>query len=212
LLHGVRQRQANDSKWRARQLCVVQGRTERAACTFLESPKLAKGATVIYLAKCGEFYKIGFTKVDAKSRVAGMLTGNPYDIELVDTWPGSWQDEQALHEKFHFRKHRGEWFKLTEDDLAVLRREKLIASDDEPRRAAPPNPLALPDLKFPPGLRVSVPWPVGCNWCARLLDFVGEINYLVCDPCERKVPMGTIICNRERRKLVERVMREHALP
>ena len=76
---------------------------------------------MIYLVRCGPFYKIGYTRsCKAESRIKGLQTGNPYPIELVATWPGSQNDEIRLHHKFFERWERGEWFALSDDDLAEL--------------------------------------------------------------------------------------------
>lgn len=169
---------------------------------------------MIYLVKCGEFYKIGYTSArNADGRIAGMRTGNPYPITVVELWEGDRKAEEALHTAFAYRRTSGEWFALTDEDLARLRREMAAYVPDEKqpaRRAAPPDPLCLPDLKFPPGIDVEV-HGVGCTWCARWMRFVGEINYLICE-CGMKSPMGTIVCNRERRKAVEAVMFKHCVP
>jgi hypothetical protein len=171
---------------------------------------------VIYLIKCGEFHKIGFTggrKVEP--RLQSMQTATPYKLEVVGFWHGTENDEAALHATFAERRVRGEWFSLTAEDVERLRAlmdaKPVEVELPPPPRANPPNPMCLPDVKFADGARFEVDYPVGCGWCGRQLWFVGSINYLVCEPCDHKIPMGQIVCNTERRKAVEAAMLANAV-
>lgn len=68
----------------------------------------------VYLIKCKQFYKIGYTHRLA-SRVYAMRVNNPFDVEVVrviESYAAK-EIEEKLHiacAKYH---HRGEWFKLT---------------------------------------------------------------------------------------------------
>lgn len=75
------------------------------------------GRGVIYLAKCQDFYKIGHTTGDAEHRLSGLQTGNPFRIELVGTVPGTLSQERNLHYRFAHKRERGEWFKLSQEDV-----------------------------------------------------------------------------------------------
>jgi len=170
---------------------------------------------MIYLIKGGEFYKIGYTSGrEVGPRLSAMQTSNPYKLEAVGLWHGTENDEAALHAMFSERRVRGEWFTLTAEDVERLRAlmdaKPIEVELPPPPRAAPPSPQSLPEFAFPPGINVEVE-DVGCTWCGRWLHFIGEINYLVCAPCDRKVPMGTIICTPYRHKAVARTMAAHAL-
>lgn len=169
---------------------------------------------MIYVIKAGEFYKIGYTSGrKLEPRMSSMQTSNPYTLEAIGLWRGTESDEAALHAYYAHRRVRGEWFALTVDDVERIREIMEAKPVDvelpPPPRANPPDPKCLPELTFPSGLNVEVK-DAGCTWCGRWLHFVGEINYLVCEPCNRKVPMGNVICSPYRREAVERVMREHA--
>lgn len=172
---------------------------------------------MIYLAKSGDYFKIGYTcGRKADSRIKNMQTGNPYPITLVGLWEGSMNDEAALHAQFAHRRLHGEWFSLTADDIAALEmatQKRLVeAAQRKPkRRSLPPNPQCLPDLKFPDDIMVEVEGQMGCTWCGSPLYFTGTINYLTCRLCDRRVPMGTIICNAYRRRCVEAAMQACAI-
>src|SRR5712664_604855 len=75
---------------------------------------------VIYVARCQEFYKIGYTQSDPVKRLSSLQTGSPYRIELLGTTSGSQEDEQRLHEFFAPKRERGEWFRLTSDDVQSI--------------------------------------------------------------------------------------------
>lgn len=72
---------------------------------------------MIYLAKCGDYYKIGFTSGDVSKRISALQTGNPIPIQLVGTIPGDQKTETALHVRFSEKRVQGEWFTLDDDDV-----------------------------------------------------------------------------------------------
>lgn len=75
----------------------------------------------VYLMKCNEFYKIGFSQ-NVNGRVETLQIGNPYKIELLweDTVYNYMQIEEGLHKKFANKNHRGVWFKLDEEDVDYI--------------------------------------------------------------------------------------------
>lgn len=75
------------------------------------------GTGVIYLAKCQDFYKIGHTTSDPMQRLSTLQTGNPFRVELVGTIPGTIGQERGLHHKFARKRERGEWFRLSQEDI-----------------------------------------------------------------------------------------------
>jgi hypothetical protein len=75
---------------------------------------------VIYVARCVDRYKIGFTSGSADARIKSLQTGNPEMITLVGTIPGSPAEESNLHVKFHRKRVRGEWFTLTSEDIQSI--------------------------------------------------------------------------------------------
>lgn len=163
---------------------------------------------MIYLVKCGDFHKIGYTSgTRADDRIKAMQTGNPYPITLVHLWPGSMEDEARWHERFGHRRTTGEWFSLTEEDVANIC--AVSALFDTP--PTPPETLTMPAMMFEAGLKVEIDDMVGCSWCASPLLFIGDLDFLLCQRCDRKVPMKNVISNRARRTLVLRTIAEHAL-
>ena len=79
----------------------------------------------IYLLKCHQYYKIGVAK-DVKARLAGIQTGNPYPVELVEKFEVVYSAAGYLENLFHntfyrFGCHvRGEWFELSPGKVKVF--------------------------------------------------------------------------------------------
>lgn len=66
----------------------------------------------VYLIRSDNFIKIGYSE-SPLSRVSGMQTGNPYELQLIAVIPGDTGLESYLHERFADMRVRGEWFKET---------------------------------------------------------------------------------------------------
>jgi hypothetical protein len=75
----------------------------------------------IYLAlnKRNGFIKIGFSTQPA-TREATLQSEEP-EIEFIHIAKGSMRDEQDLHRRFENKRMRGEWFELSEDDIAQIK-------------------------------------------------------------------------------------------
>jgi hypothetical protein len=81
----------------------------------------------VYVARAGDYYKIGYSK-HPETRVLQMMTGNPV-IELVGVIDGSMEIEAEWHYVFRDKCVRGEWFRLTEEDVARVLHEEYSAED-----------------------------------------------------------------------------------
>lgn len=73
-------------------------------------------------------YKIGRTRTDINSRLHGLQTGNPREIQVVATskditYRQAQKLEKALHVKYIVRTIRGEWFRLTDKDVEDIVRQ-----------------------------------------------------------------------------------------
>ena len=79
----------------------------------------------VYLARCRGFYKIGWTEGNPADRVRQLQTGCPFPIELVGTIPATpAADTQWRTVIFKDKHERGDWFKLTLQDVQrVLRND-----------------------------------------------------------------------------------------
>ena len=78
----------------------------------------------VYVAEAGRHgHKIGYS-VDAEKRISGMQTGSVHELQIVHTIKTSRPQacEQWLHELFADKRLRGEWFSLTQGDLAIIMR------------------------------------------------------------------------------------------
>lgn len=70
------------------------------------------------------YVKIGMvndTSRDSQERLRDHQTGNPRDLELhhVTETPGPFRVERFLHQRFGPNRVRSEWFRLSDDELAV---------------------------------------------------------------------------------------------
>lgn len=95
---------------------------------------------VIYIAKCQEFYKIGHTTGDAEHRLSALQTGNPFRVELIGTIPGTVSQERNLHGRFAHKRERGEWFRLTQEDVDSILTTSL-------HLVPPPEKKSLPEQR-----------------------------------------------------------------
>lgn len=76
----------------------------------------------IYLLKCGEFLKVGFTAGSIDARLQNIRAGIPYQVDVLMTRAGSWEEEQEFHhEHTDFLCGYGgrEWY----HDTPVLRQD-----------------------------------------------------------------------------------------
>ena len=78
--------------------------------------------TVVYLIQVTgtAFFKIGFTS-DIHFRLASLKAANPMPLEVVATTRGARKLEGRFHRRFQLQRVRGEWFELSEDDVAAVR-------------------------------------------------------------------------------------------
>jgi len=97
--------------------------------------------------------KIGrTTRLDERVRDLG--TKLPYEPDLIHTIETNdiYWAEHHLHKFFHDKRIRGEWFNLTEEDIAMLKKlDKLVTWDPWPE-AFQPTVIYLED----PGGRVDL--------------------------------------------------------
>lgn len=80
---------------------------------------LLEGKAEIYLIKCEQYHKIGFS-TNSWQRFNDLNgTGMPFKLELV--YYGFMDDarklEKDMHKKFVDKRVKGEWFELTDEDI-----------------------------------------------------------------------------------------------
>lgn len=82
----------------------------------------ASGAGFVYLAKSGDFYKIGLA-VNVEERLKALRTSSPYPIALLHTirTPNMRRLEMTLHRAYAHKRAQGEWFALELADVATIR-------------------------------------------------------------------------------------------
>lgn len=68
---------------------------------------------IVYVihAQGTNFVKIGVT-TRLTSRLSAIRTGCPYPCAVAHTWPGAYQLESELHERFAAQRREGEWFEF----------------------------------------------------------------------------------------------------
>ena len=67
------------------------------------------------------YYKIGYTR-DPKDRLRTFANKLPFDVEylhLIET-DNTMRAEKLMHTVFAHRHARGEWYRLTESDIAII--------------------------------------------------------------------------------------------
>lgn len=91
-----------------------------------EVQEAARGGYV-YLVSCGEFTKIG-RAVNVKARLASIQNASPHECGLLFSAHTGAPDllEGMLHRQFKHLRHRGEWFRLSLEDVeAAINRMRL---------------------------------------------------------------------------------------
>lgn len=67
-------------------------------------------------------YKIGITKNEISVRLSALQTGNPYKINLVNSFQSKWASkvENYLHSYFKKNNVLNEWFILTDEEVNLF--------------------------------------------------------------------------------------------
>lgn len=78
---------------------------------------------VVYMLKADKYYKIGKAN-DFKRRLREIKLSLPFDVEEVHTIEAfhPYQAEQHWHKRFADKRRPGEWFVLSEEDVAEFKR------------------------------------------------------------------------------------------
>ena len=76
---------------------------------------------VVYIFKCGEFYKIGWA-TDYKRRCKELQVGNPFEIERYaykpfDSKRKAQKWEGKLHRQHKDKHFRGEWYRFSKEEI-----------------------------------------------------------------------------------------------
>jgi Meiotically up-regulated gene 113 len=81
----------------------------------------------IYVMESAGYYKIGWAKTNPRLRRMAVQCGNPLPVELVGVIEGTRMQESEWHDFFKANgKHvRGEWFDLTELEVAGVLHENI---------------------------------------------------------------------------------------
>jgi len=84
--------------------------------------KIMNGYIYIISMEKHNWYKIGISKIKPRNRIQSMQTGNPYNLEFVAIYfiHDCRNYEAKLHIDIIRHNIRGEWFELTDMELALL--------------------------------------------------------------------------------------------
>jgi antitoxin component HigA of HigAB toxin-antitoxin module len=111
----------------------------------------------VYFAHCeqAEAVKIGKAR-DVKSRLSMLQIGNPTSLELVEMIEdNSGKLEGLLHRWFRGKRIRGEWFRITPDDVrelvAKIKEHGTAFLDVKYSKTSTQKPVPRPRPHKPPG-------------------------------------------------------------
>lgn len=89
----------------------------------------------VYVMECAGFHKIGWAKTSPKRRRSALQVSNPLPVTLVGVIEGSKLVEAEWHLAFREKRVSGEWFALTEEDVARVLHDNTgidrVPGDDE---------------------------------------------------------------------------------
>jgi len=108
----------------------------------------------VYLMRVGEYHKIG-SSADPYTRLAHLASG-PLAPEVVHRIASRdrFKVENALQRRFAASRVRGEWFRLNDAEVAMIRKVgECHSPDDLPEELAPPRPRSPRPRGRPPKRR-----------------------------------------------------------
>jgi len=69
---------------------------------------------IYFIRSYNKFIKIG-TSVNSGRRLKELQTASPIDFKIKAVLDGSYKTEKGLHELFSHIRHKGEWFRYTDE-------------------------------------------------------------------------------------------------
>lgn len=128
----------------------------------------------VYFIQAGEGgpIKIGWTGGNPLARLRDLQTGNHEPLKLRGCFPGTFEDEQALHARFASSRMTGEWFKVG-PELAALVDGVALASRRRPDPVLPREDERYFSLEQGGFLRGMVDTAIACReaaWIAAIAD------------------------------------------
>jgi hypothetical protein len=79
------------------------------------------GVYIIKIKTEMPYYKIGCSR-DPSKRLSAIRTHSPFDVDLIHIIPcdDMYEVERILHKRYYDKNVRGEWFVLTDEDVAEI--------------------------------------------------------------------------------------------
>lgn len=124
----------DEASYSASPPCVVRA---RSGATFVEPPSSIASADYpghVYFIASGPFVKIGWA-IEPARRLLELATGNPVELVLLGSTPGTRKLERALHLAFATSRVQGEWFRRGDALDAYIREVTAAAPADRADRA-----------------------------------------------------------------------------
>ena len=86
---------------------------------LINEGRVQEGVYIVAVQNTG-LYKIGKTK-DIENRLSQLQTGNPFEFYLYEFFVTikSRELETELHRKYKRNRYKGEWYKMSEEDLSL---------------------------------------------------------------------------------------------
>jgi len=105
---------------------VVKGRPTKITSLLLKDPDEWEwydpgDLRKIYLISDGRRTKIGIS-IDPPTRMAFLQVGASDELTLLHSWPGTYEMETEIQDRYAHKHWRGEWYNLSEEDIRVISR------------------------------------------------------------------------------------------
>lgn len=94
-------------------------RSEAFTTGFMKNYRARHG--FVYVIQGDNYFKIGCT-INPQKRIKTMSVKSPFELKIRLLLPSDNIDklEKELHDKFHDKRQKGEWFTLTEEDIGII--------------------------------------------------------------------------------------------
>lgn len=110
--------------------CAVKWAKDRERRMLLSARTIeddAECGSYVYFIQSGPYVKIGIAD-RPKHRLSMLQVGNPITLVILNTFKviRANQVERSLHEHFNDKWQRGEWFRLSDDDVVRIQTARTI--------------------------------------------------------------------------------------
>ena len=120
-LEIVAQSQFASSKTRKKAAQYLHNMQQGKTSQLTDSPMPQPG--YVYLLRGKDYYKIGLTTREVAERVSEFSPRLPFEVEMIHSLrvEDVYAAETYLHQRFADKRLNGEWFELSDEDVAWIR-------------------------------------------------------------------------------------------